>query len=153
MANKKELRDLFKGIADAIRTKEGSKDLISARDFPERISNLSGGGGSQYRYFDISGVATEDEKWQFYNVFSIVKNYYIEDGESEISPVSSFNGNSTIAGGFDCNAKLHFTYDGVEEEFGKQPMTMNHLWETSVKGGWIPSGWVEITEEEFYNIN
>ena len=149
MANKKELRNLFKGIADAIRTKEGSKDLISARDFPERISNLSGG-GSQYRYFDISGV---DDRWALYSMFSIIKNYHTDEGKSEITTVNMFDGAATIAGGFDCNAKLHFTYDGVEEELGEQPMTMNHLWETSVKAGFMPSGLVEITEEEFYNIN
>lgn len=150
MANKKELRDLFKGIADAIRTKEGSKDLISARDFPERISNLSGGGGSQYRYFDISGV---DDRWSLYGMFSIIKNYYTDEGRPEITTVSMFDGAVTIAGGFDCNAKLHFTDEGVEEELGKQPMTMNHYWEAFVKAGWMPSGCVEITEEEFYNIN
>ena len=149
MANKKELRDLFKGIADAIRTKEGSKDLISARDFPERISNLSGG-GSQYRYFDISGV---DDRWAFSGIFPIIKNYYTDVGKSEITTGGMFDGATTIAVGFDGNAKLHATYDGAEEELGEQPMTMNHYWETMVKNGWMPSGWVEITEEEFYNVN
>jgi hypothetical protein len=150
MANKKELRDLFKGIADAIRTKECSTELISAKEFPERISNLSGGGGSQYRYFDISGV---DDRWALSSAFSIIKNHYADDGILEITTVNMFDGADTIAGGFDGNAKLHFVYDGVEEVYGKQPMTMNHLWEESVKAGWIPSGWVEITEEEFYNVN
>lgn len=149
MANKKELRDLFKGIADAIRTKEGSKDLISARDFPERISNLSGG-GSQYRYFDISGV---DDKWSLYHMFSIIKNYYTDEGRLEITTVGAFDGATTIAGGFDCNAKLHLTDEGVEEVLGEQPMTMNHYWEGFVKAGMMPSGCVEITEEEFYNID
>ena len=86
-------------------------------------------------------------------MFTVLKNYYTYDGTTDICTVSAFDGAFTIAGGFDGNAKLHFTYDGAEDGFGKQPMTMNHFWETSVKGGWIPSGWVEITEEEFYNIN
>lgn len=150
MANKKELRDLFKGIADAIRTKEGSKDLISARDFPERISNLSGGGSSSWRYFDISNANIQDkESFAFYAY--LVKGEYA--GNKYIDVGHNFYTEEAIAIGFDCNAKLHLTYEGVEEEFGKQPMTMNHYWEAAVKNSWIQSGWVEITEEEFYNVN
>jgi hypothetical protein len=150
MANKKELRELFKDIADAIRTKEGSTELISAKEFPQRISNLSGGGGSSWRYFDISNVDIQDKDAFAFNAF-LVKGEY--GGNKYIDVVYNFSSEEAIAIGFDCNAKLHFTYDGAEEEFGKQPMTMNHYWETFVKSGMMPSGCVEITEEEFYNVN
>ena len=54
------LKNFVKGIADAIRRKEGSSDLISPMDFAQRIDNLQVGGGtdggvrSSWRYFDVS---------------------------------------------------------------------------------------------------
>ena len=38
------LKNFVKGIADAIRRKEGSSDLISPMDFAQRIDNLQVGG-------------------------------------------------------------------------------------------------------------
>lgn len=38
-----ELSNFTKGIADAIREKEGSTDLINPQDFADRISGLSSG--------------------------------------------------------------------------------------------------------------
>lgn len=40
------LKNFVKGIADAIRRKEGSSDLISPMDFAQRIDNLQVGGGT-----------------------------------------------------------------------------------------------------------
>ena len=40
------LKNFVKGIADAIRRKEGSTDLISPMDFAQRIDNLQVGGGT-----------------------------------------------------------------------------------------------------------
>ena len=39
------LTEHFKEVADAIRRKEGSSDLISPMDFAQRIDNLQVGGG------------------------------------------------------------------------------------------------------------
>lgn len=39
------LKDFCKNIADSIRAKEGSTDLISPMDFAQRIDNLQVGGG------------------------------------------------------------------------------------------------------------
>ena len=52
------LKNFVKGIADAIRRKEGSSDLISPMDFAQRIDNLQVGGGtdeSSIEYLDVSG--------------------------------------------------------------------------------------------------
>ena len=53
------LKNFVKGIADAIRRKEGSTDLISPMDFAQRIDNLQVGGGStdesSIEYLDVSG--------------------------------------------------------------------------------------------------
>ena len=40
------LKNFVKGVADAIRRKEGSTDLISPMDFAQRIDNLQVGGGT-----------------------------------------------------------------------------------------------------------
>lgn len=53
------LKNFVKGIADAIRRKEGSSDLISPMDFAQRIDNLQVGGGadeSSIEYLDVRGV-------------------------------------------------------------------------------------------------
>jgi hypothetical protein len=39
------INELCEGIADSIRTKDGSTDKINPQDFPSRIENLSSGGG------------------------------------------------------------------------------------------------------------
>lgn len=52
------LKNFVKGVADAIRRKEGSSDLISPMDFAQRIDNLQVGGGtneSSIEYLDVSG--------------------------------------------------------------------------------------------------
>lgn len=44
MAKNDNLIDLMVDVADAIRAKEGSSELINPQDFSTRIANLSGGG-------------------------------------------------------------------------------------------------------------
>jgi hypothetical protein len=39
------LKDFCKNIADSIRAKEGSSELINPQDFSKRIDNLQVGGG------------------------------------------------------------------------------------------------------------
>lgn len=50
------LKDFCKNIADSIRAKEGSSDLISPMDFAQRIDALTVGGGtseSSIEYLDV----------------------------------------------------------------------------------------------------
>ena len=58
------LTDLFTQIANAIRTKEGSTDVIKATDFPQRILNIPVNNVSQS---GLSFTACEkiNEDWQF----------------------------------------------------------------------------------------
>lgn len=42
------IESLFTGICDAIREKEGTMDLISHQDIPERIAAINSGGGARY---------------------------------------------------------------------------------------------------------
>lgn len=58
------LKNFVKGIADAIRRKEGSSDLISPMDFAQRIDNLQVGGGTDegiIEYLDVSGIGDTNE--------------------------------------------------------------------------------------------
>lgn len=57
MAN--NLKDHLKEVADAIRAKKGTTDLINPQDFAEEIGAISGGGsgeggGSSWRYFKVN---------------------------------------------------------------------------------------------------
>ena len=49
------LGELFAGIANAIRLKDGTTASIPATTFPERIMALSGGGGGA---FSVTSVET-----------------------------------------------------------------------------------------------
>lgn len=68
MAN--NLKDHLKEVADAIRAKKGTTDLINPQDFATEISAISGGGsgesggsgeggGSNIEYLDITNVSGE----------------------------------------------------------------------------------------------
>lgn len=58
MAN--NLKDHLKEVADAIRAKKGTSDLINPQDFATEIEGISGGsgesGGSNIEYLDVSGI-------------------------------------------------------------------------------------------------
>lgn len=59
MAN--NLKDHLKEVADAIRAKKGTSDLINPQDFATEIEGISGSGGgesggSNIEYLDLSGV-------------------------------------------------------------------------------------------------
>lgn len=56
----KVLNEHLKGVADAIRAKKGTTELINPQDFAEEIKSIesggSGEGGSTIEYLDVSGL-------------------------------------------------------------------------------------------------
>lgn len=62
MAN--NLKDHLKEVADAIRAKKGTTDLINPQDFAEEIGAISGGsgegGGSTVEYLNLEGLEIEE---------------------------------------------------------------------------------------------
>ena len=54
------LTDFLTQIADAIRSKDGTSDVIKATDFPQRILNIPSGGSSEIEYHPLS--FTEDSE-------------------------------------------------------------------------------------------
>lgn len=63
MAN--NLKDHLKEVADAIRAKKGTTDLINPQDFSKEIASIEGGGSgggtseSTWRYFDVTSVPND----------------------------------------------------------------------------------------------
>lgn len=58
MAN--NLKDRLKEVADAIRAKKGTSELINPQDFATEIEGISGGGeggGSSWRYWRVDNTA------------------------------------------------------------------------------------------------
>lgn len=55
------LGELFAGIANAIRSKDGTTDRIPALTFPERIMALSGGGGGGSSQFAETSFVFESD--------------------------------------------------------------------------------------------
>lgn len=57
MAKNDNVKDFCKDIADAIREKKGTSDLINPQDFSAEIKSISGGGGSasesSIEYLDV----------------------------------------------------------------------------------------------------
>ena len=71
MAKTDNLGDFLKDVADSIRTKTGTTELINAQDFSDKILNISSGGNTlknlldatkncYYLFQDYSGVSVDD---------------------------------------------------------------------------------------------
>jgi hypothetical protein len=62
MAKNNNLKDFVTDIADAIRAKKGTSDLINPQDFATEIEGISGGSGesgdSSWRYFDTTSMGS-----------------------------------------------------------------------------------------------
>ena len=68
------LGELFAGIANAIRSKDGTTDRIPALTFPERIMAISGGGGGgggNSQLSKVSFVAEPDIAVTSVNTFNL----------------------------------------------------------------------------------
>ena len=68
MAKNDNVKDFCKDVADAIRAKKGTTDLINPQDFSKEIASIegggSGGGESNIEYLDVRGLDVES-KLQF----------------------------------------------------------------------------------------
>lgn len=65
MATNNNLTDLLQDVADAIREKKGTSELINPQDFAKEIASIEGGGsgggesgGSTWRYFDATSMGS-----------------------------------------------------------------------------------------------
>lgn len=77
------LTDFFTQIADSIRSKDGTTDVIKATDFPQRILDIpSGGGGSELPSNIHTGTFTFAE--------DTTENVIVEHGFSNIPYMACF---------------------------------------------------------------
>lgn len=96
------IKDLMTGICDAVRTKEGSSDLIPHQELPKRIANISGGNSSdnevtyeaRYKITTVS-IGGTDASIKVVNLInnetteilftSVSNSQYVDFGEFKIS--------------------------------------------------------------------
>lgn len=142
----KVLNEHLKGVADAIRSKEGSSELISPMDFAQRIEALQvgeGGGADggiriSWRYFDVSqAIESFDARMMFPSIVRI--------GNVFAPMQEGLNWDVVVAVGVDGNM-LMVGYDGSKltwnEMMALEGMTPEVLAQMNI---------IEITEEEFLN--
>lgn len=162
MAN--NLKDHLKEVADAIRAKKGTTDLINPQDFAEEIGAISGGGegeggGSSWRYFDFTGY--KDDILSFSESFPVFTHSirFIRNGQDMVAPLAVFFlfvvSNERLkeikAIGVDMSAKVK------NNPLSPTATTMAEVFATDLGGITLEQGmkdiWglVEITEDEFLN--
>ena len=142
---------LFTAIADEIRAKDGSSELINPQDLPDRIKGLEVGGasGSKMRYFKVVSPlpsAGGGDK-AIYSLMSQLTRSEV-DGKVFIHS-GCFNTEvremQVIAYGVDLSTKLVNTLnDSVEIKTLGESLAGNYD---------DPSYFEEITEEQFYDLN
>lgn len=140
------LRKFLKDIADAIREKEGSSDLINPQAFADHIKGLEVGGGSKMRYFKRIGrlPSAGGGDVAIYSLMSQIIRSEV-DGKAIIMSGcynTEVSGYMPIAYG--CNLDMV-----IVDTWGE----MQTL-EESLAGIYDdPSYFEEITEEQFYDLN
>ena len=145
MAN--NLKDHLKEVADAIRAKKGTNDLINPQDFATEIEGISGGGsgesGSKYVYYDLRNAST-DAKGMFLTYCALMLRF---DGADmyTITPLGiPFEGiDDTFIG----KTLAAMTDLDLEIDFGEGLMKVRDI--MSMGGLSFP----EITKEQFYDLN
>lgn len=150
------LTEHFKSVADAIRAKKGTTDLIAPVNFAEEIKSISAGGGesggSNWRYFDTSQSKLSDGT-MWVDIVPYIFPYLKISGRNGliIGGFTSFGTYTDIkAVAVDTTSKrLHPNYTG-----GKL-ITVEDM--IATMGGFeelcLQWGFAEITEAEFYDLN
>lgn len=88
MAKNDNVKDFCKDIADAIREKKGTSELINPQDFSAEIKSISGGGGSEgggeWRYYRIEIKQMTEALVQFYGA-----NVKADMGDGDVTVVGA----------------------------------------------------------------
>lgn len=169
MAN--NLKDHLKEVADAIRAKKGTTDLINPQDFATEISAISGGGsgesggsgeggGSNIEYLDVSGVQ-EGQLRNFLVAFASTLNIEITEGGLAGAKMTGVTWgyldlmlDSAVNPNWAKAISIDFTTNIIQEQGGQQMamtireiMTILGLNQAEIDA--IP----RITKEQFYDLN
>lgn len=149
----------LKDVADAIRAKKGTSELINPQDFSKEIASIEGGGsgengGSNWRYFDTTEAAvTEDSLIVITMLFPLFKKKYGDDLTTILCGVPTLEewvAKNVVATAIDFNLKIcHPTLTGIggiktiEEVFNDMG---------GIEALEQALGFTEITKEEFYSL-
>lgn len=71
------LTDFFKQIADSIRSKDGTTDVIPAIDFPQRILDIPSSGGNESSFEITTGEFILSEDHNLYDSANGVENNFV----------------------------------------------------------------------------
>ena len=141
------LRKFLKDIADAIREKTGKSELIKPVDFAEEIRGITAGGGeSSWRYFDCKQTPIESRE----EILVELQAMLIKTESLSLSSIMSaammkypVGSSEIVAFGADMSIEVNLT-----GEFA----SLGQLYET-VTDMLAQAGIVEITKEQFYDLN
>ena len=148
------LKDFCKNIADSIRAKEGSTDLISPMDFAQRIDNLQvGGGESSWKYYRCTSSSAYST--YFIGAYSIVRM------ENSQLPHAIFVDSGTLhhmsqqgSVAFDSAVAMAVNMDmRVTNMQTLELTTVGELFGESINQLTTTGEMTEITKEQFYDLN
>lgn len=142
MAN--NLKDHLKEVADAIRAKKGTSDLINPQDFATEIEGISGGGGLSYFAIDISKAG-----WDAAFAYGSFLAKVVLPEEVSIQPSTIILNNETLMSGLkaiatDINAEIYILGE-LMPLWGGLASTIQEFISMGVLS--------PITKEQFYDLN
>ena len=149
MAKNDNIKDFCKDVADAIRAKKGTTDLINPQDFSAEIASIegggSGGGESNIEYLDVSGFPAEIAEPLFVP-FSILAKYSTELGTVIMTPFLTQN------------ISIEKQFKAVMIDFTMQVVEMGQI--GTIKEVFIVQGFTQedldtiprLTKEQFYSL-
>ena len=153
MAN--NLKDHLKEVADAIRAKKGTSDLINPQDFATEIEGISGGGesgGSTIEYLDLTGLATLQVSYFATSSQELHLKMTIQGQEiATVGPaaqlVSQGSSASTIYAKIDFDAPIIMVQGTMRQDSKVRDYILSKVSESELAA--IP----RITKEQFYDLN
>lgn len=150
MAKTDNLVDFLVDLADGIRAKKGITSDINPQDFRKEIESIgdggSTGGGSNWRYFDVSKM-TEEHKKQIIPMFALIIRIMVETNDVICTPnFPGLNPTKTLAFGFDSSAP--FRSDLMEGINTVGELFVGLMGDDEI---FNPFGIFEITKDEFMN--
>lgn len=144
MAN--NLKDHLKEVADAIRAKKGTSDLINPQDFATEIEGIGGSGGgesgSNVEYWSMpTNVELINEVAL---LFLLIKGKV--DGNINIFSAWNLSTPNIVPTAFAIDREIEIVVEGAK-------MKVSAFLENMGMPDFSTLGWVQITKEQFYDLN
>lgn len=142
MAN--NLKDHLKEVADAIRAKKSTSDLINPQDFATEIEGISGGGSGEGSIEYWSMPTNAELINEVALLFLLIKGKV--DGNINIFSAWNLSTPNIVPTAFAIDREIEIVVEGAKMKVGAFIENMG-----------LPDfstfGWVQITKEQFYDLN